>query len=99
LSNYEQVCSKMTVKGVKNFEVNRRVYPHPYGIIGCGYNGIKTAMYLERDGQTNYVMFDRYTTPGGHAWLEAANKTTRIRRSLRPTIPGLVLGGHMGLTG
>lgn len=79
LRETDQVQTKMTVKGVKSFKPPLHNYPHPYGIIGAGYNGIKTALFLSRDGQTDYTIFDRYDRVGGHCWLEAANKTTRLQ--------------------
>lgn len=79
LYDTEQVLHKMTVKGITSFKPPRHVYPHPYGIIGAGYCGIKTALTLQKLGSTNFVVFDRYDKVGGHAWLEMANKTTRLQ--------------------
>lgn len=75
----DQVLTRMHVKGIKSFKPPRHQYPHPYGIIGCGYTGIKTALFLEGYGAKNYVMFDRYDRVGGHTWLEMANKTTKLQ--------------------
>lgn len=75
----DQVARRMVVRGITSFKAGLHKYPHPYGIIGAGYNGIKTALFLEKDGQTDYVIFDRYDRVGGHAWLECANKTTRLQ--------------------
>lgn len=75
----DQVARRMTVRGVKNFRSSCHEYPHPYGIIGCGYNGIKTALFLLHSEQTNFMVFDRYDRCGGHCWLECANRTTRLQ--------------------
>lgn len=79
MKDSDRVARKMFVKGVKDFQPPRHRYEHPYGIIGAGYMGIKTALALTADGQTDYVCFDRYDRVGGHCWLEAANKTTRLQ--------------------
>ncbi|CAJ1393645.1 unnamed protein product [Effrenium voratum] len=79
LQESDQVRKKMTVHGLKTFKPPLHKYPHPYGIIGAGYNGIKTALYFLRDNQTDFTIFDRYDKVGGHAWLESANKTTRLQ--------------------
>eukprot|EP00435_Cladocopium_sp_Y103_P074674 s206_g50.t1 len=79
LQNSDQVRKRMSVHGIKSFKPPRHQYPHPYGIIGAGYNGIKTALYLLKDGQNDFTIFDRYDKVGGHAWLESANKTTRLQ--------------------
>lgn len=79
MKDTDRVARKMIVKGVKNFQEPRHEYPHPYGIIGAGYNGIKTALILEHHKQQDYCIFDRYDRVGGHCWLEAANKTTRLQ--------------------
>lgn len=79
LQNSDQVRKRMSVHGIKSFKPPRHQYPHPYAIIGASYNGIKTALYLLRDGQNDFTIFDRYDKVGGHAWLESANKTTRLQ--------------------
>mmetsp|Transcript_51316 Transcript_51316/g.159054 ORF Transcript_51316/g.159054 Transcript_51316/m.159054 type:complete len:678 (+) Transcript_51316:48-2081(+) len=80
LFDTEQVLHKMTVKGLKSFKLPRHKYPHPYGIIGAGYLGLKTAMTLKHLGSENdWVIFDRYDRVGGHTWLEMANKTTKLQ--------------------
>jgi len=81
MQDCEQVLHKMWLKGknITSFSPMRHEYPHPYGIIGAGYNGIKTAIFLERYNQRNYVIFDRYDRVGGHCWLECANTTTRLQ--------------------
>lgn len=79
LSDKERVARKIVVKGIKNFEVEQHTYSHPHAIIGAGYNGIKTAMFLEQANNSNYIVFDRYDRVGGHCWLEMANKTTKLQ--------------------
>lgn len=75
----DQVQHKMIVRGIDNFREALHKYEQPYGIIGAGYYGMKMAMHFENQGQRNYVVFDRYDRVGGHAWLEMANKTTRLQ--------------------
>jgi hypothetical protein len=79
LFDTEQVLHRIHVKGIQSFVPPRHKYPHPYCIIGAGYNGIKTAMFLEHMGSQDYEIFDRYDRVGGHAWLEMANKTTKLQ--------------------
>jgi len=79
LADTDQVVRKITVKGIKDFKFPAYRYEHPYGIIGAGYLGIKTAMWLIHQGREDFVVFDRYPRAGGHAWLEMANKTTRLQ--------------------
>eukprot|EP00406_Dinophysis_acuminata_P004127 CAMPEP_0179231448 /NCGR_PEP_ID=MMETSP0797-20121207/11349_1 /TAXON_ID=47934 /ORGANISM="Dinophysis acuminata, Strain DAEP01" /LENGTH=721 /DNA_ID=CAMNT_0020938537 /DNA_START=60 /DNA_END=2223 /DNA_ORIENTATION=+ len=75
----DEVVHKMFVKGIKSWKVPRHKYPHPYGIIGGGYNGIKTALMLKKFGSEDFFLFDRYDKVGGHTWLEMANKTTKLQ--------------------
>jgi len=79
LADTDKVVRKIMVKGIKDFKIVRHRYEHPYGIIGAGYLGIKCAMYCAQHGYDDFVMFDRYPRVGGHAWLEMANKTTRLQ--------------------
>lgn len=79
LLDSDQVARKMIIRGIKSFKAPIHKYQHPYGIIGAGYNGIKTALFMEKDGQKDYVIFDRYHRVSGHAWLDCANKTTRLQ--------------------
>lgn len=79
LLDSDTVVRKMTVRGLDNFKPPRHKYKHPYGIIGAGYTGLKTAMLLSHYGSDDYIVFDRYDRVGGHAWLEMANKTTKLQ--------------------
>mmetsp|Transcript_24640 Transcript_24640/g.56883 ORF Transcript_24640/g.56883 Transcript_24640/m.56883 type:complete len:678 (-) Transcript_24640:33-2066(-) len=79
LHDSDQVQRQMTVTGIKKFAPQEAKYPHPYGIIGAGYLGIKTSLFMSHYGRDNYVVFDRYDRAGGHCWLEMANKTTRLQ--------------------
>ena len=66
LQNSDQVAKRMAVHGIRSFKAPRHRYPHPYGIIGAGYNGLKAALYLLRDQQTDFTIFDRYDKVEGH---------------------------------
>lgn len=79
MQNSDQVLRRMCVRGIQSFKPPLHKYEHPYGVIGAGYNGIKTALFLLKDGQRDFIMFDRYDKIGGHCWLESANKTTRLQ--------------------
>lgn len=79
LLDTDQVVHKIYVKGLKSFKCPRHKYPHPYAVIGAGYNGIKTALFLSYLGSDDYVVFDRYDRVGGHTWVEMANFTTKLQ--------------------
>eukprot|EP00930_Biecheleria_cincta_P100263 TRINITY_DN91890_c0_g1_i1.p1 TRINITY_DN91890_c0_g1~~TRINITY_DN91890_c0_g1_i1.p1 ORF type:complete len:762 (+),score=142.17 TRINITY_DN91890_c0_g1_i1:42-2288(+) len=75
----EEIASTVTVKGIKSFKPERQEWPHPTGIIGCGYNGLKTAMMYAKSGNHNYIAFDRNDKVGGYCWITAANKSSKLQ--------------------
>mmetsp|Transcript_22784 Transcript_22784/g.52045 ORF Transcript_22784/g.52045 Transcript_22784/m.52045 type:complete len:719 (-) Transcript_22784:43-2199(-) len=79
LSDTDEVATKMTVKGLKSFKPVPKVWPHPIGIIGTGYHGLKTAMAYAKAGNFNFVSFDRNDRVGGYCWITGANKTSKLQ--------------------
>eukprot|EP00403_Amphidinium_massartii_P025049 CAMPEP_0178392040 /NCGR_PEP_ID=MMETSP0689_2-20121128/11475_1 /TAXON_ID=160604 /ORGANISM="Amphidinium massartii, Strain CS-259" /LENGTH=1015 /DNA_ID=CAMNT_0020012605 /DNA_START=40 /DNA_END=3084 /DNA_ORIENTATION=+ len=79
MEDSDALPDKVTISGVRSFKNPRHQWPHPYAIIGCGYNGIKTAMEFLRVGQEDFVMFDRNDKVGGYCWITAANKYSKIQ--------------------
>eukprot|EP00439_Symbiodinium_sp_Y106_P086929 s485_g37.t1 len=75
----EEVAACVTVKGIKSFRPGRHQWPHPTGVIGAGYNGLKTAMLYTKAGNDNYVVFDRNDKVGGYCWITAANKHSKLQ--------------------
>jgi len=75
----DQVQAVTLVKGVKQFKPSKKQWPHPVGIIGQGYHGLKTAIMYLQDGDSNIVGFDRFDTVGGYCWITGANKTSRLQ--------------------
>eukprot|EP00811_Abedinium_folium_P022437 NODE_317_length_3174_cov_16.876928.p1 GENE.NODE_317_length_3174_cov_16.876928~~NODE_317_length_3174_cov_16.876928.p1 ORF type:complete len:954 (+),score=266.73 NODE_317_length_3174_cov_16.876928:142-2862(+) len=69
----------ITVRGMKSFKPAPHAWPHPVGIIGAGYNGIKTGMEHMRTGDDNFVVFDRNDRVGGYCWITAANKHSKFQ--------------------
>lgn len=79
LKDIDRVARVTYVKGVKSFSAEKHVWPHPIGIIGTGYHGLKTAMTYILDGNENIVCFDRFAKVGGYCWITGANKTSRLQ--------------------
>lgn len=82
LLDHVQPSSEVFVHGVKALKPAKQKWPHPVGIIGCGYYGLKVAMTYVLDGDDNFVMFDRHDKFGGYCWLNGANKTSRLQTEL-----------------
>lgn len=79
LKDPDQAPSTVYVKGISSFQPKKKQWPHPFGIIGCGYYGLKVASRYVMDGNTNFVMWDRNDRVGGYCWLTGANKTSRLQ--------------------
>ncbi|CAE7327624.1 SLP2 [Symbiodinium natans] len=75
----EEVATSVIVKGIKSFRPSRHEWPHPTGVIGAGYNGLKTAMLYTKAGNDNYVVFDRNDKVGGYCWITAANTHSKLQ--------------------
>jgi len=75
----EQCPSTIWIKGIKSFQPARKEWPHPIGIIGCGYYGLKIASHYVMTGNSNFTMFDRNDRVGGYCWITGANKTSRLQ--------------------
>jgi len=82
LKDIDQLPSTTLVKGIKKFEPAKHVWPHPMGIIGQGYHGLKTTMTYLMDGNTNIIAWDRNSIFGGYCWITGANKTSRLQTEL-----------------
>jgi len=78
----EEVARRTIVKGITAFKPQPHKWPHPIGIIGTGYQGLKTAFLYLSAGDTNFTMFDRHDKVGGYCWIDAANKTSKIQTEL-----------------
>jgi len=78
-NDLHEVAPKTLVKGIKSFSPQAHVWPHPVGIIGTGYHGLKTAITYLKDGNSNIVCFDRNDRVGGYCWITGANKTSRLQ--------------------
>lgn len=78
----EEVPRRAVVKGVSSFKPAPYTWPHPVCILGTGYNGIKTAMTYMKEGNDNFVCFDRYDRVGGYCWLYAANKHSKLQTEM-----------------
>eukprot|EP00427_Karlodinium_veneficum_P020578 CAMPEP_0169097904 /NCGR_PEP_ID=MMETSP1015-20121227/19759_1 /TAXON_ID=342587 /ORGANISM="Karlodinium micrum, Strain CCMP2283" /LENGTH=682 /DNA_ID=CAMNT_0009158723 /DNA_START=82 /DNA_END=2127 /DNA_ORIENTATION=- len=80
LQDIDEMLSHVMVKGIKSFKPQPHKWKHPFGVIGAGYNGIKSALYLATVGcDSGFCMFDRYDRVGGTAWLVQANKTSKLQ--------------------
>jgi len=82
LKDIDEIGRKVTVKGIKSFDPQPHVWPHPRVIIGAGYGGIKNALLYKHEGNDDFIMYERYDRVGGHAWLVQANKTSRLQTDL-----------------
>eukprot|EP00913_Durusdinium_trenchii_P034203 g32010.t1 len=73
------MATAVSVKGLKSFRPQRHQWPHPAGVIGAGYNGLKTAMIYAKSGNNNFVVFDRNDKVGGYCWITAANEHSKLQ--------------------
>jgi hypothetical protein len=78
-SEQNEIAPKSVVKGIKSFNPTHHDWPHPIGIIGQGYHGLKTAMTYTMDNNHNIVCFDRNDKVGGYCWITGANKTSKLQ--------------------
>jgi len=79
LKDDEDVQESMIISGLSDFKYPRYPWPHVSGIIGTGFNGVKTAMQYMVHHNENFVLFDRMATCGGLAWMNAATKHSKIQ--------------------
>mmetsp|Transcript_52872 Transcript_52872/g.133572 ORF Transcript_52872/g.133572 Transcript_52872/m.133572 type:complete len:635 (+) Transcript_52872:88-1992(+) len=77
--DWNEIQTKTLVKGVRSFKPQAHTWPHPIGIIGSGYHGLKTGLTYLKDGNSNIVMFDRNDKVGGYCWITGANKTSKLQ--------------------
>mmetsp|Transcript_52871 Transcript_52871/g.133566 ORF Transcript_52871/g.133566 Transcript_52871/m.133566 type:complete len:689 (+) Transcript_52871:88-2154(+) len=77
--DWNEIQTKTLVKGVRSFKPQAHTWPHPIGIIGSGYHGLKTGLTYLKDGNSNIVMFDRNDKVGGYCWITAANKHSKLQ--------------------
>lgn len=77
--DHNTIAPVSLVKGISGFSAQKMTWPHPIGIIGQGYHGLKTAMTYLMDNNTNIVCFDRFDRVGGYCWITGANKTSRLQ--------------------
>jgi hypothetical protein len=78
----EEVGKTVTVRGIKSFKVSAHKWPHPTGIIGSGYHGLKTLIMYVKSGNNDVVCWDRNTKLGGYCWITAANKTSKLQTEI-----------------
>jgi len=78
-ADHEAAADAAVVRGLKSFKPKPYEWPHPVAIIGAGYNGIKTAMEYLKEGRENIAVFDRNDKVGGHCWITAANKDSKLQ--------------------
>jgi len=78
----QEIGRKVLVQGIETFKPTASTWPHPVAIIGTGYNGIKMAMMYARDGNNNFVAFDRNDKVGGYSWITAANKDSKLEAEM-----------------
>jgi len=80
VADHEEIPRKTIVKGIRSFKPAPHRWPHPWAILGAGYNGIRHALtWLVEGDHPDFVLFDRYERVGGHAWLVQANKTSKLQ--------------------
>jgi len=80
--DHEEIGTHVTVKGLESFKPQPNKWPHPTGVIGCGYHGLKTGMMYIKAGNSNIVLFDRLSSVGGYCWHIAANKTSKLQTEM-----------------
>jgi hypothetical protein len=78
----EEIGAVTTVRGIKSFKIQPTKWPHPTGIIGTGYHGLKTLCMYVKSGNTDVVAWDRESRVGGYCWITAANKTSKLQTEM-----------------
>jgi len=81
LLDVEEVRS-CTVKGISSWTRAKAQYPHPILIIGAGHMGLRQALSYLREGITSFSVIDRLGKVGGVAWVENANRTSKLQTEL-----------------
>jgi len=82
LLNTDEMGTNVTVRGLASFKPQRHKWPHPAGVIGAGYHGLKTLIMYVKSGNTDIVCFDRNNKVGGYCWITAANKCSKLQTEL-----------------
>lgn len=78
-NDLNEIAAKTLVRGIKSFSPQAHTWPHPIGIIGTGYHGLKTAMTYMMTDNSNILCFDRNSIVGGYCWITGANKTSKLQ--------------------
>eukprot|EP00747_Dinoflagellata_sp_TGD_P187397 gnl/TRDRNA2_/TRDRNA2_45032_c0_seq1.p1 gnl/TRDRNA2_/TRDRNA2_45032_c0~~gnl/TRDRNA2_/TRDRNA2_45032_c0_seq1.p1 ORF type:complete len:638 (+),score=112.49 gnl/TRDRNA2_/TRDRNA2_45032_c0_seq1:112-1914(+) len=82
LSEFEEMRSKVWIRGIKSWSRAKMKYPHPHMIIGAGHQGLRQALSFQKDGITNFTVYDRLGQVGGGAWVYNANPTSKLQTEL-----------------
>jgi len=75
LRNSDEIRTNVVVRNLESFTKPKQRYPHPYCVIGAGHHGLRQAMHYARH-EVDFVLVDRKSRLGGHAWATLANHTS-----------------------
>mmetsp|Transcript_115978 Transcript_115978/g.323002 ORF Transcript_115978/g.323002 Transcript_115978/m.323002 type:complete len:683 (+) Transcript_115978:89-2137(+) len=77
--DFDEVSSKVKVKGAPNFIRVTHQFQHPILIVGAGFGGVSSAIELFRYGYDDFLLVERHPDFGGHSWIHMANKATKLQ--------------------
>uniref|UniRef100_A0A7S1W0F6 Uncharacterized protein n=1 Tax=Alexandrium catenella TaxID=2925 RepID=A0A7S1W0F6_ALECA len=75
----DEVPSVVTVQGITTFGRKVRQYDHPIFILGAGLGAIQTMVDMQMRGRTDMICMEAHADFGGHSWIKAANKFTKLQ--------------------
>mmetsp|Transcript_62436 Transcript_62436/g.140758 ORF Transcript_62436/g.140758 Transcript_62436/m.140758 type:complete len:688 (+) Transcript_62436:64-2127(+) len=78
-NDFDEVSSKVKVRGAKSFVRGVHQFQETVLIIGAGFGGISSAVELLRYGNDNFVILERHSDFGGHSWVYMANRQTKLQ--------------------
>eukprot|EP00413_Alexandrium_margalefii_P013573 CAMPEP_0204531224 /NCGR_PEP_ID=MMETSP0661-20131031/11049_1 /ASSEMBLY_ACC=CAM_ASM_000606 /TAXON_ID=109239 /ORGANISM="Alexandrium margalefi, Strain AMGDE01CS-322" /LENGTH=631 /DNA_ID=CAMNT_0051537365 /DNA_START=67 /DNA_END=1962 /DNA_ORIENTATION=+ len=75
----DEVPSVVTVVGIKSFGRSTKKYDHPIFVLGAGLGAIQAMIDMQIRGRTDIVCMEAHEDFGGHSWIKAANKFTKLQ--------------------
>lgn len=75
----DEVPSLVTVVGIKSFGRPTKKYEHPIFVLGAGLGAIQAMIDMQLRGRTDIICMEAHADFGGHSWIKAANKFTKLQ--------------------
>jgi len=79
LRQRDEVPSVVTVMGIGSFGKKVHKYDHPIVVVGAGLGAIQDMIDMQNRGRTDIICIEAHEDFGGHSWIAAANKFTKLQ--------------------